>query len=243
MHRPIPRPEVLMHLFYSTQIKKDRILLDAEESRHLAKVLRMNAGDEADAIDGMGNRYHCMVDLVHPKKSVLQIVNSYPPEEKFGIHLAVAPTKNLNRWEWFLEKATEIGIDRITPLLCAHSERKVLKMESQKRILIAAMKQSLKATMPQLDEMQSLSEFLKNTTAEEKLIAHCDDQEDKMSLKSIHKKNKSVCLLIGPEGDFSPAEIDLAKEQSFIPVGLGKSRLRTETAAIVALHSIHLLNE
>lgn len=232
-----------MHLFYSTAIEKEHILLDAEESRHLVKVLRMQAGDQVYVIDGKGNRYRCEVELVHPKKTRLTIKERQNDNETFGIHLAVAPTKNLNRWEWFLEKATEIGIDRISPLLCAHSERKVLKMERQQKILIAAMKQSYKAKMPQLDEMIPLAKFLNQVQAEEKLIAHCEDDLPRMSLKKVHKAQKNVCLLIGPEGDFSSEEIESALEAGFLPISLGKSRLRNETAAIVALQSIHLLNE
>lgn len=231
-----------MHLFFSNTILNKQIELDAEESRHLSKVLRLKVGDSVEAIDGKGNLYACKVLESHPKKSSLSIIETSYKEEKFNIHLAVAPTKNLNRWEWFLEKVTEIGIDQISPIKCNHSERQVLKMERQVRILISAMKQSQKATLPKLEELQDFSKFLETDFEGEKYIAHCETSSDKMSLVELHPKGKKALILIGPEGDFSPDEIASAKAKGFKEISLGTSRLRTETAAIVACHTITLIN-
>lgn len=232
-----------MHLFYSTSIQSNTIELDAEESRHLAKVLRLNNGDQVHAIDGKGKRYSCIIDSAHPKKAILKIEKEEIINEHFGITIAAAPTKNLNRWEWFLEKATEIGIDGIQPLLSFHSERKVLKRERQERILISAMKQSYKATLPSLSELDKFDKVIQQDFNGQKFIAHCYDSIAKTPLKTEFKKGKDTLILIGPEGDFSEQEVHQAIEAGFKPISLGKSRLRTETAALVACHSIHLLHE
>lgn len=231
-----------MQLFYSATISDNQILLDEEESRHLSKVLRLKVGDNVEAIDGKGNFYSCKVLESHPKKSILSIDNKTSKAEQFGIHLAVAPTKNLNRWEWFLEKVTEIGIDQISPIKCSRSERKVLKMDRQERILISAMKQSQKATLPKLDELQDFNKFLQEDFEGKKYIAHCENSSSKMNLKVLHQKAQKALILIGPEGDFSPDEIAAAKAKGFKEISLGTSRLRSETAAIVACHTITLIN-
>lgn len=232
-----------MHLFYSTQIQDQQIELDAEESRHLAKVLRLNDGEQVHVIDGKGTRFTCTIISAHPKKSLLQIDSENLSPEHFGITIAAAPTKNLNRWEWFLEKATEIGIDAIQPILSFHSERKVLKLERQERILISAMKQSYKATLPNLNELTKFDKIIKQNFEGQKFIAHCYESIPSKALKSVYEPNKNTLILIGPEGDFSEQEVHQALEAGFKPISLGKSRLRTETAALVACHSIHLLNE
>ena len=232
-----------MHLFYSKNISKKEIQLDAEESRHLVKVLRLTDGEECHVIDGIGNRYHCRINAAHPKKAILTILSKEKIQENFGIHIAAAPTKNLNRWEWFLEKATEMGIDRISPITSFHSERKVLKQDRQERILVSAMKQSYKTTLPQLDELCKFDAFIKQEFEGQKFIAHCYDSMPKKALKDVFKANKPAILLIGPEGDFSEQEVQEAMNCGFQAISMGESRLRTETAAIVACHSIHLLNE
>ncbi len=231
-----------MRLFYGQPQQDGMIHLDAEESKHLAKVLRLKEGKQVECIDGHGGRYICEISTAHPKHTELKILESFQEKENHGIHLVVAPTKNLSRWEWFLEKVTELGVDRITPIICEHSERKVLKRERQVRILLSAIKQSKKALMPQLDELQSLSEFLNSEAEGQKFIAHCAEDQQKKDLKGVFHAHEKAILLIGPEGDFSSSEIERLKQKGFQPVTLGKSRLRTETAALVACHSIHLLN-
>lgn len=231
-----------MPLFFSQDIFEDIIHLDQDESRHLSKVLRLTNGDQVQAVDGKGNYYHCVILEAHSKNAQLKIQQKETKNTSYGVHIAAAPTKNLNRWEWFLEKATEIGIDEISPLICQHSERKVLKMERQKRVLVSAMKQSKKAKSPQLNEIQTITDFLKKMPEGNKYIAHCREDLPKMKLSSIHQKGEKAVILIGPEGDFSKEEILAATAVGFKAVSLGPSRLRTETAALIACHTINLIN-
>jgi 16S rRNA (uracil1498-N3)-methyltransferase len=231
-----------MHLFYSTNISENTITLDNEESKHLAKVLRLEMGDNVLVIDGKGSRYFCSIHLAHQKASQLTIIEKEVVNEFYGIEIAAAPTKNLNRWEWFLEKTTEIGIDAIHPIVSFHSERKVLKKDRQERILVSAMKQSYKTKLPQLSELEKFKQFVKRDFDGRKFICHCYNDLPKKTLNESYKKGEKALLLIGPEGDFSKEEIGLAMQQGFEPIALGASRLRTETAAIVACHTIHVLN-
>ena len=231
-----------MHLFYSTSIAEDTIHLDPEESRHLAKVLRLEMGDKVVAIDGSGNQYDCEVLNAHQKKSVLSILEKTSRQEDFKVSIAAAPTKNLNRWEWFLEKVTEIGINSIHPIKSYHSERRVLKHDRQERILISAMKQSYKATLPQLSELTPFKKLIEQDFEQAKYIAHCYDDIPRESLKQVYSKGQKALILIGPEGDFSKEEVELAIAKGFQSVSLSESRLRTETAALVACHTIHLMN-
>ena len=231
-----------MALFYSEFINNDQIELDEQESRHLLKVLRLTNGDAAQVIDGKGNQYNCIIVEAHSKRALLRIEDIIPSQETFGIHMAVAPTKNINRWEWFLEKATEIGIDEISPIICDHSERTSLKIERQKKILIAAMKQSGKALLPKLNEPLQFSDFLEKESSERKYIAHCREDLPKMKLSNIHLKGEKAVILIGPEGDFSKEEIIAANKSGYKAVSLNNNRLRTETAALIACHTIHLIN-
>ena len=231
-----------MHRFYVEDINQDPIELDAEESRHLSKVLRLTDGDEVELFDGSGSLFRGLVVEAHSKRAKLAVKEKLKEQqEDFKVQIAAAPTKNMNRWELFLEKATEIGIDRISPLLCEHSERKVLKLDRQLRILKSAVKQSHKLQFPQLDEMSSFQDFINQDFEAEKYIAHCHELP-KMKLSSIHPKGKAAVVLIGPEGDFSPEEIKAATAAGFKPVSISQSRLRTETAALVALHTIQLIN-
>ncbi|MBL4710702.1 MAG: 16S rRNA (uracil(1498)-N(3))-methyltransferase [Flavobacteriales bacterium] len=231
-----------MQLFYATSIQKGTINLDPEESRHLAKVLRLTTGDRVSAIDGLGNQYVCEVLSAHPKNSVLTILEKTELKESFKVSIAAAPTKNLNRWEWFLEKATEIGIDEIYPFKSYHSERKLLKHDRQERILISAMKQSYKATLPKLSELTPFKNLIEQSFDHLKYIAHCYEDIPRESLKQVHPKGQKALILIGPEGDFSKEEVELAIAKGFKSVSLSESRLRTETAALVACHTIHLIN-
>ena len=231
-----------MHLFYSTNISEKTITLDNEESKHLAKVLRLEMGEKVQVIDGKGTRYDCEVQLAHQKSTQLTILNQEVVNETYGIEIAAAPTKNLNRWEWFLEKTTEIGIDAIHPIVSFHSERKVLKKDRQERILVSAMKQSYKTKLPRLSELEKFKEFVKKDVKGRKFICHCYSDLTKKTLNETYKKGEKALLLIGPEGDFSQEEVELAIQHGFEPIALGESRLRTETAAVVACHTIHVLN-
>src|SRR5690554_3104849 len=236
-----------MQLFYNPNISETtgEISFDKDESRHIVKVLRMGIGDAMKITNGKGSFFDAEIVLASPKECIAKILN----EEKvdplpYYLHLAVAPTKLNDRYEWFLEKATEIGISEITPIICDHSERKVVKIERYQRILQSALKQSLKAYLPVLNEPVASKEFITSqaTSKATKLIAHCE-KEEKSTLKSVLNPNDNVLILIGPEGDFSSDEIAFALANEFKAVSLGDSRLRTETAAIVACHSVAFVNE
>jgi len=228
-----------MQLFY-LENPKDEIILSAEESKHATRVLRKKEGDILNFTDGKGNLYKAEITLADSRKCRLEIVSSDQKEKQHNYHLqiAIAPTKNMHRFEWFLEKATEIGIDEITPIICSHSERKAIKTERCNRILLSAMKQSLKFHLPKLNEAISLNDFIKQDYEGTKYIAHYEDGKKK-ELKTVNKTEKTL-ILIGPEGDFSPKEIKLALQNQFKAVSLGTSRLRTETAGIVAVHTINI---
>ena len=228
-----------MQLFY-LENPENEIILSSEESKHATKVLRKKEGDILDFTDGKGKFYKAEITLADSRKCRFQIVSSEqkPKQHNYHLHIAIAPTKNMDRFEWFLEKATEIGIDEITPIICSRSERKVIKTERCNRILLSAMKQSLKYHLPKLNEAISLNDFLKQDFEGAKYIAHCEDGE-KNELKTVSKAEKYL-ILIGPEGDFSPKEIKLALQNQFKAVSLGTSRLRTETAGIVAVHTINI---
>jgi 16S rRNA (uracil1498-N3)-methyltransferase len=232
-----------MQLFYSNLIQNDFVLLPPEESWHCVKVLRMDVGDEIFITDGTGNLYRCNLTETSAKRCVAKIVETTSEEKRnWKLHIAIAPTKNIDRFEWFAEKATEIGIDVITPLYTAHSERTVIKPDRIQKILVSAMKQSLKYTVPDLRPEKKFKDFLKNADESSKFIAYCETGKEE-ELISQYKKGSDVIILIGPEGDFSPEEVEMAIDAGFSPVSLGKSRLRTETAGVVACHTIHLLND
>ena len=228
-----------MQLFY-LENPENEITLSAEESKHAIKVLRKKKGDMLNFTDGKGNLFSTEITIADSKKTRVRIVESEPKpkQHNYHLHIAIAPTKNMDRFEWFLEKATEIGIDEITPIICSHSERKVIKTERGNRILLSAMKQSLKYHLPKLNEAISLTDFLKSNIDGTKYIAHCEDGE-KNELKTLNKTEKTL-ILIGPEGDFNQKEIDLALQNQFKAVSLGTSRLRTETAGIIAAHTINI---
>jgi 16S rRNA (uracil1498-N3)-methyltransferase len=194
-------------------------------------------------VDGKGGFYEAEISDANPKKCRLSILNSTFDfgKKDFHLHIAIAPTKNTDRFEWFLEKATEIGIDEITPILTSHSERKTVNHDRFEKILISAMKQSLKAYLPQLNGLMSFKELVVSNKTENKFIAYCDEIQ-KNHLKDLASKGNNTLVLIGPEGDFSPEEVLLAIENGFKVVSLGESRLRTETAGIVACHIVNLAN-
>ncbi len=236
-----------MQLFYNPNISEStkEITFDKEESRHIVKVLRMKEGDTFSITNGKGSLFSAEILNANPKGCLVKILSEETQQPlPYHLHLAVAPTKLNDRYEWFLEKATEIGISEITPIICDHSERKTIKPERYEKILQSAMKQSLKAHLPVLNEAVSFKDFITSGKASEnlKFIAHCEET-DRKSLKSILLPKQNVLILIGPEGDFSSEEIELAKTNGFVPVSLGESRLRTETAAVVACHSVAFVNE
>lgn len=233
-----------MHLFYTPDIEGDHYVLTEQESKHCIRVLRLNINDQINLIDGKGGFFTARIVKSDTKHCQVEIIDKIA---KYGcrstpIHIAIAPTKNIDRFEWFLEKVTEIGISEITPLLCEHSERKEIKPDRLEKVIISAMKQSYKAYLPHLNAMTKFDDFIKHIKEEQKFIAHCEDDQ-KTPLKNAIIQGKSEVILIGPEGDFSIEEIALAKQNNLIPVSLGPSRLRTETAGIVACHTINLMNE
>ncbi len=238
-----------MHLFYieNTQwidYQSKKILLNEEEAHHAIKVLRVKVGDLVQATDGIGNWFDCKITEVGKRHIILQIEEQKKEYGKraYKIHIAVAPTKNIKRIEWFLEKATEMGIDEITPIICDHSERREMKAERSNKIITAAVKQSLKAYHPKLNEAVKLKSFLETVSESAKFMAHLVDEEQ-ASLIESYQPQQDVCILIGPEGDFSPQELELALQKGFLAVRMGNERLRTETAAIVACNTIHFIND
>jgi 16S rRNA (uracil1498-N3)-methyltransferase len=233
-----------MQLFYNPNINEttESFSFDKEESKHIVKVMRKNGGDILHVTNGLGFLFTTEIILGSDIKCTVKIVSfEKSPLPKYQLHLAVAPTKMNDRYEWFLEKATEMGISEITPIICDHSERKFVKTDRFDKIIQSAMKQSLQVYLPKLNEPITFKEFLKTSPDGLLLIAHCEET-DKKTLKSVLKPNENATLLIGPEGDFSNKEIALALEKKYVPVSLGNTRLRTETAAIVACHSVVFLN-
>ena len=218
--------------------------LPEEEAGHCIRVLRLTEGDEILLTDGKGTFYKAAISRAHHKHCEVSILESWQQSAlwNFHLHIAVAPTKNMDRMEWFAEKATEIGIDAITCLNCRFSERREIKPARLEKILVSAMKQSQKATLPQLEGMTDFKSFVSQPFDGRKFIAHCENG-DKTLLKQTYRPGENVLVLIGPEGDFSPEEIELALKKGFEPISLGESRLRTETAALVACHTIHVLNQ
>jgi 16S rRNA (uracil1498-N3)-methyltransferase len=234
-----------MQLFYTPGIDAASSLyyLNEEESKHCVRVLRLQAGDEVKLIDGKGNFYTASIAEAHPKRTQLRIISVEQDFNKRNhfLHIAIAPTKNIERLEWFLEKATEIGIDEISLIICQRSERKDAKVERLNKIITSAIKQSIKAWHPVLNEPVTLSKFLSSEINGQKFIAHCEPG-DKVNLKDAVKLQGSYLILIGPEGDFTPKEIGDALKNDFKAITLGNSRLRTETAALEACFEVNFLN-
>ncbi len=234
-----------MHIFYDPFLEKSTEFhfLSEEESNHCIKVLRLQVGDKINLVDGRGGFYDAEIVTSNPKRTELKILNLRAAfgKRNHHLHIAVAPTKNIERTEWFLEKATEIGIDEITPVLCDFSERKEIKIERLNKVIASAIKQSIKAYLPRLNEIQRFKAIIEMPFNGQKFIAHCA-ATPKHELKEILKPNGSYLILIGPEGDFSPTEIDKSAEHGFVPISLGLSRLRTETAALQACFEVNFLN-
>lgn len=232
-----------MHVFYTPNILRNPELPE-EEAQHCTRVLRLGVGDNITLTDGRGNFYKVEITVANSKRCLVAITETIHqnPLWPCHLHIAVAPTKNMDRNEWFAEKATEIGIDELTFLNCRFSERKVIKTERIEKILISAIKQSLKARLPKLNEMIDFTKFIAQDFKGQKFIAHCYEGE-KPLLKDVLTPGKDAVVLIGPEGDFSEEEVKAAIERGFTPISLGKSRLRTETAALVACHTMNLMNQ
>ena len=234
-----------MELFFADDILESRVRLDPDESSHLVRVLRHRPGDEISVIDGRGTLYRCALEIADARGAEARILERTPG---FGAHpyhltMAVCPTKNIDRYEWFVEKATEIGVDVIAPVIGERSERRVLKTDRLRRLALSATKQSLKAALPQIDEPCSVREFIDAAPADAlKLICYCFDDVERVSVTAALRPEagRPIAILIGPEGDFSPEEAALARERGWIPVSLGPSRLRTETAAVVAATAVYL---
>ena len=236
-----------MNRFYQPDIA-GTLTLSEDESRHAVKVLRLTEGDLIEVVDGQGTCYTMRITLAHPKRCSVEIVESVQVSTPWGhqIVLAVAPTKHLDRIEWAVEKCTEMGMDRFIPLHGHNSERTTLKTDRIQRVMVAAMKQSLGATLPQCDEMTSVMQVIQTPFAGQRFIAYCDamlPREQRRVLAREYRAGNDVQVLIGPEGDFSPEEVQAALAAGFIPVTLGENRLRTETAAVMACATIHCMDQ
>jgi 16S rRNA (uracil1498-N3)-methyltransferase len=232
-----------MHVFYTPDITSNIYSLNEEESKHCSKVLRLNVKDVIHLIDGKGGLYEAEISGITKKNVELKVINK---QTEFGkrnhhLHIAIAPTKNIDRLEWFLEKATEIGIDEITPIICDRSERKIVKEERLEKVITSAVKQSLTAYHPKLNPTTSFADFIKHKSDSVKMIAHCLEGE-KPYINQITEPFNSYLILIGPEGDFSPSEITIALQNDYKAVTLGNTRLRTETAALAACFEANYMN-
>ncbi|MFK7812444.1 MAG: 16S rRNA (uracil(1498)-N(3))-methyltransferase [Maribacter sp.] len=233
-----------MQLFYNPLLDNSaaQFTFSEEESKHIVKVLRKKEGDVLHITNGKGYLFEAKIIDAAVKKCKAEIVDTDKKHQKmYWFHLVVAPTKMNDRFEWFLEKATEIGVNEITPIICENSERKVVKMERMQKVIQSAMKQSLQTFLPKLNPPISYKDFMSVSHEGLLFIAHCEDEE-KLDLKRRVAPDKDITVLIGPEGDFSKQEINQAYEKGFIPVSLGENRLRTETAAIVACTTVNMIN-
>ncbi len=235
-----------MHLFYTPDIQPqhEAFILSEEESKHAVRVLRLSTGQPLQLVDGKGGRYTAVISDAHPKRTVLEIttVSQGDGRRPNYLHIAVAPTKSIDRLEWFLEKATEVGVDEITPIICDHSERKEVKLERLYKVVVAAMKQSQGAYLPKINPATRFADFVSgDDLSGQCFIAHCAEGE-KRHLTEAMQRGGEALILIGPEGDFSPGEIDAAAHAGFKPITFGRARLRTETAALMACWETALIN-
>lgn len=233
-----------MIIFHAPDIAATHQLPEGE-SGHCIRVLRHVDGDEITAVDGRGTSYRCRITDAHPKHTAVDILQATPcpPVWDYPITLLIAPTKLNDRMEWMVEKLVENGIDRIIPVKCRHSERKDIKPQRLEKIAVSAMKQSLKATLPVIEPMMPLDKALALTDARQRFVGYCDDNTPRMPLARACRPGLSTAIAIGPEGDFSPDEITLLKDHGFVPVTMGDNRLRTETAALTAVTTVHVVNQ
>ncbi|HQQ11733.1 MAG TPA: 16S rRNA (uracil(1498)-N(3))-methyltransferase [Bacteroidales bacterium] len=232
-----------MHIFYLPEAAEGAVMLSEEESKHAVRVLRLVAGDQVHVTDGKGNFYKAVLGDAHPKRTVLMLGKPLPGNDRwpFYLHLALAPTKNLDRMEWFVEKATEIGVDEISFFHSAHSERRSINLERISKICVSAMKQSLKSRLPKLNVIIDYEQFIAKSFAGQRFIAWIDDGVQ-TEIQQLYQPGADCVILIGPEGDFNKTEVEAARKLGFEAVSLGQARLRTETAALVSVQTIQLLN-
>lgn len=233
-----------MHIFYTPDITQNTYSLNEEESKHCIRVLRLPVGAIVNLVDGKGGFYTAEITVDNPKKVVLSVLNVETEFHKRNhyLHVAVAPTKNIDRIEWFLEKATEMGIDEITPVITDRSERRVVKEDRLNKVITSAVKQSIKAYHPKLNDAIALDAFLKQPFDGTQLIAHCIDNSEKKYISELVEPHQKYLILIGPEGDFTPDEVNLALNKGYKALTLGDNRLRTETAALSVCFEINYLN-
>lgn len=233
-----------MHIFYTPDITSNTYTLNEEESKHCVRVLRLTVGAVVNLVDGKGGFYTAEITSDNPKKvalSILKVETEFHKRNHY-LHIAVAPTKNIDRIEWFLEKATELGIDEITPIITDRSERRIVKEDRLNKVITSAVKQSIKAYHPKLNDAISFDAFLKQPFEGEKLMAHCIDEGEKRYISQLVAPHQKYLILIGPEGDFTPEEVNLALNKGFKALTLGDNRLRTETAALAVCFEINYLN-
>jgi 16S rRNA (uracil1498-N3)-methyltransferase len=233
-----------MQIFYAPGIEGRSHTLDETESRHCIKVLRMTRGTAVKVIDGKGNLFEGYISDPDIKRCVIAITSEIKDYEKreYYLHIAISPLKNPERFEWFIEKSVEIGIDEITPLICKHTEKQSIKQERTENIIISAMKQSLKARKPILNPPVLFDEFISREHSGKKMIAHCINELPRKNFSEAYSKGSNATIMIGPEGDFSADEISSAVQNGFVPFQMGTARLRTETAGIAACHSVYFMN-
>jgi len=234
-----------MQVFYAPDVSGEIYSLDEKESRHIIRVLRMKRGDVVMLIDGKGNLFEGSIADADLKKCTIKIDNIIKGFENrnYRLHIAISPLKNSERFEWFVEKSVEIGIDEITPLLCRNTEKPGIKTERTRNIIISAMKQSLKARKPILNPPCSFSDFLERNHQGILMLANCNSKTERKSITDVYRKGASAVIMIGPEGDFSEQETEIAFDKGVIPIHLGNSRLRTETAGLAACHSVYFINQ
>lgn len=230
--------------FYAPDIAQSGMLPESD-SGHCVRVLRMRAGDSIEVVDGSGNLYHCVLTDADPRGASVEIrsCESLTKSWEGMITIAIAPPKNADRMEWLVEKLVEIGVDRIVPLRCEHSERKSVNVERLRKIAVSAMKQSLKARCPEIPDTVPYDKFIEETPEGDRYIAYCDKNIPRQLLSRLYRAGSDTCILIGPEGDFSPREIRQALDSGWQPVSLGDERLRTETAALVACNTCHIISQ
>ena len=233
-----------MHLFYTPKLQHQIHILSEEESKHCTRVLRLSEGNIIYLTDGKGLFCEAVIKDANPKACAIEIIKKTQEYRKpdFRLSIAIAPTKNIERFEWFLEKVTEIGIDKVIPMICRYSERKEIKPDRLEKVIVSAMKQSQKAYLPELSPIQQYKDFIIKPFEGDKFIAHCINGEKKL-FRNLVKQGGNTLILIGPEGDFSAEEVDMAISHGFMPISLGDSRLRTETAGVVACHTVNLINQ
>jgi 16S rRNA (uracil1498-N3)-methyltransferase len=234
-----------MQIFYAPDIEGNKYTLDQNESKHLIRVMRMSKGAAVRLIDGKGNLYEGVISDPDQNRCIIEITGRTLDFErrKYRLHIAISPLKNPERFEWFIEKSVEIGIDEITPIISRYTEKPGIKLDRINNLIISAMKQSLKANKPVINSPCNFKEFICQDTRGIKMLAHCNESVIRKKISDIYSKNENAIIMIGPEGDFSIEEINSAMKNGFISVHLGSSRLRTETAGVSACHSIYFLNQ